>query len=261
MDDTTRSAAQESVTARVDMKIVETRVELTLTVPTAPVPPGVILPVLQTLSETLIADVSGQLETQGKRISCRAGCGACCRQLVPITEIEAGFLAELVESLPHERRTEVRNRFADVIRRLNEADLLETLRHLEQVIPEQREALSLAYFSLGVPCPFLENESCSIHPQRPLSCREYLVTSPAEHCANPAAELVEGVKLPVRFSVILGRLLDSPTPGPSPRVALPLALEWAANRPDASPTRPGPEWVTRLLRLLSGREIPDQNRE
>jgi Fe-S-cluster containining protein len=261
MDDKTPSAAPESLTAQVDMKIAGTRVQLTLTVPTAPVPPGAILPVLQTLSEAVGADVADKLETQGKRISCRAGCGACCRQLVPITETEARYLAELVESMPQERQTEIRSRFADVLRRLDEADLLETLRHLERIIPEKREALSLAYFSLGIPCPFLENESCSIHSQRPLICREYLVTSPAEHCANPAAELVEGVKLPVRLSMILARLPDSSTPGPSPRVALPLALEWAANHSEGSPARPGPEWVTRLFRLLSGREIPDQIRE
>jgi Fe-S-cluster containining protein len=36
-----------------------------------------------------------------------------------------------------------------------------------------------------MPCPFLEDESCSIHPDRPLVCREYLVTSPAELCAGP----------------------------------------------------------------------------
>jgi hypothetical protein len=33
------------------------------------------------------------------------------------------------------------------------------------------------YFLQGVACPFLEAESCGIHPDRPLACREYLVTS------------------------------------------------------------------------------------
>jgi len=140
MHDVTPSTAQESVTPQVDMKLAGTRVHLTLTVPMAPVPPGAILPVLQTLSEAVGANVASELETQGKRISCRAGCGACCRQLVPITEIEARYLGELVESLAQERQTEIRRRFADVLRRLNKADLLETLRHLERFIPEKREA-------------------------------------------------------------------------------------------------------------------------
>ncbi len=41
------------------------------------------------------------------------------------------------------------------------------------------------YFHLGIACPFLEDESCSIHADRPISCREYLVTSPAVNCADP----------------------------------------------------------------------------
>ena len=45
-------------------------------------------------------------------------------------------------------------------------------------------------------CPFLEEESCSIHPDRPLVCREYLVTSPAELCAGPTQEGVTPVAVP-----------------------------------------------------------------
>ena len=49
---------------------------------------------------------------------------------------------------------------------------------------------------MGVPCPFLEDESCSIHPERPLVCREYLVTSPAALCAGPTQEGVTPVAVP-----------------------------------------------------------------
>src|SRR5208337_4130908 len=100
MAETTPSDAQDFVTAQVDLQVAGTRVQFALTVPTAPVPPGAILPVFQTLSEAIQADVASGLEEQGKRISCRAGCGACCRQLVPITKIEARYLAELVDSMP-----------------------------------------------------------------------------------------------------------------------------------------------------------------
>jgi Fe-S-cluster containining protein len=242
------------------MKIAGTQFHLKLSVPTASVPPGAVLPVLHAFSEAIEADVSSNLEAKGKRVSCRAGCGACCRQLVPITEIEARDIAELVNTLPEERQTEIKRRFADAIRRLDEVGLHETLRHLERVNPENKQALGLDYFGLGIPCPFLEHESCSIHSQRPLICREYLVTSPAEHCANLSAKVV-GVKLPVRLSEVLARLLDSSTSGASPPVLLTLALEWAANHPGVSPARPGPEWVTRLFELLSGRDLPEPTGE
>jgi len=252
MAETTPSDAQDFVTAQVDLQVAGTRVQFALTVPTAPVSPGAILPVFQTLSEAIQADVASGLEEEGKRISCRAGCGACCRQLVPITKIEARYLAELVDSMPEPRQSEIRSRFAEVIRRLEEAGILETLRHPEWVLPETKEKLGLTYFGLGIPCPFLENESCSIYENRPLVCREYLVTSPPEHCANPAGKLVEGVKLLVGMSGFLARFAESAPPGPGSGVVLPLALEWAASHPDESPARPGPEWVERLFRMVAG---------
>jgi len=252
MAETTPSDAQDFVTAQVDLQVAGTRVQFALTVPTAPVSPGAILPVFQTLSEAIQADVASGLEEEGKRISCRAGCGACCRQLVPITKIEARYLAELVDSMPQPRQSEIRSRFAEVIRRLEEAGILETLRHPEWVLPETKEKLGLTYFGLGIPCPFLENESCSIHENRPLVCREYLVTSPPEHCANPAWKLVEGVNLLVRMSGFLARFAESEPPGPGSWVVLPLALEWAASHPDESPARPGPVWVERLFQMVAG---------
>ena len=40
---------------------------------------------------------------RGVRVSCRAGCGACCRQLVPIAEAEARRIRDLVEAMPEPR--------------------------------------------------------------------------------------------------------------------------------------------------------------
>ena len=119
-----------------------------------------------------------------------------------------------------------------------------------------RSSLGLAYFRLGLPCPFLESESCSIHPDRPLACREYLVTSPAANCAKPSKENIERVELPMRLSTILPRL-DHPTaPAATLWVPLILALELAETQPDLSSRRPGPEWMTLLFEQLSGRPVP-----
>ena len=222
MAETTTSSTPDFVTAQVDVQVAGTRVQFDVTVPTAPVPPGAVLPVFQTLSAAIQADVASGLEEEGKQVSCRAGCGACCRQLVPITKIEARALAELVDAMPEPRKNEIRARFADVNRRLDEAGLLEILRHPEWVLPENKEGLGLKYFGLGIPCPFLENESCSIHEDRPLVCREFLVTSPPEHCANPAGKLVEGVKLLVRMSKYLVSFGEPGPPGPGSWVVLPL---------------------------------------
>ncbi len=232
------------------------RLEFDLTVPTAPVRPTAVLPVLHSLWTTIEAGLVEDVERQGRRISCGPGCGACCRQLVPISRIEARRLAELLEELPEPRRSAVRNRFAEAIRRLDEAGLLEALRRPESLGADDRLPLGLDYFQLGIACPFLEEESCSIHPDRPLACREYLVTSPAENCANPTRDNIEGVSMPLRLSGKLARFTEASGAGSATWVPLVLAPEWAEAHPDPSPARPGPEWVTLLFRELTGKELP-----
>jgi hypothetical protein len=105
--------------------------------------------------------------------------------------------------------------------------------------------MSLAYFTLRVPCPFLEEESCSIHPERPLVCREYLVTSPAELCAGPQQEGVTPLPVP-KLSPVARRLQgDADAWFP-----LALLLAWRRRHTPASIKRTGPDWVQRFLRKL-----------
>ena len=67
-----------------------------------------LLPMAQNLSEGIVNATVREIEARGGRISCCKGCGACCRQLVPISETEARRIAELVESRPEPRRSQVR---------------------------------------------------------------------------------------------------------------------------------------------------------
>ena len=60
---------------------------------------------------------------EGKEIRCKAGCGACCRQLVAISSIEARFLSELVAAMPAERQAVIRERFREGIRKLEDAEI------------------------------------------------------------------------------------------------------------------------------------------
>src|SRR3954471_12876652 len=63
---------------------------------------------LQSVSENLVAEA-------GKTISCAKGCGACCRQLVPISPAEAHAIREIVESMPQPRQSIIRERFAAAV--------------------------------------------------------------------------------------------------------------------------------------------------
>src|SRR5262249_8293966 len=173
------------------------------------------------------------VEEQGPQISCKKGCGACCRQLVPLAPAEARHIRDLVNELPEPRRTEIRTRFAEARRQLEAAGLLEQLLHTDQWADGERRSVGLKYFQQRIPCPFLEEESCSIYADRPIVCREYLVTSPPENCTRPAAGAIQGVELPFKMWTALARFDTVP---PSARcvrwVPLILAPEWGEAHPD-----------------------------
>ena len=103
----------------------------------------------------------------------------------------------------------------------------------------------------------IETFVAEIHAQRPLACREYLVTTPAANCARPTAETVRLVPLGTKVSRAVGRLgQDRPTPV-MPHVPLVLALEWADAHAEGPPLRTGPELLREVFERLAGKAIPE----
>lgn len=228
----------------------QTRIPL----PTVPLPPRALLTLARQLTSAMVGLAEAAVRDQGREISCKAGCGACCRQLVPVTETEARDLRDLIEEIPEPHRQMIRDRFAAGRERLAEAGLLDALQNTATV--SDRIALGLDYFRLGIACPFLEDESCSIHPERPLSCREFLVTSPPENCSAPSAETIRHVVLPTRPMPAFSTL-DGPSETGSIRwVPLLLAPEWAESHPEPEPTVPGPELMQRFMVALNEQKFP-----
>lgn len=187
-------------------------IEFSVDVPKGYTTPKKMLPVFRSACGSIVRAGIARVESIGRDISCGPACGACCRQMVPIAETEASAIRDLVEEMPGERRSVVKKRFADAVARLDSVGLLDRFRSETQPTgPEYRE-LGLKYFQLGIPCPFLENESCSIHPDRPLVCREYLVVSPPENCRRTNGQPVEVVRMPLEASKALADLGNSWTP-------------------------------------------------
>jgi Fe-S-cluster containining protein len=238
----------EWITGKGVLSIAGTPVELEVTVPAQPVRLTKMLPIFQQLTNAVVDVGVGKAEAAGEQISCAKGCGACCRQLVPIAESEAYQLQELVNAMPEPRRTTMRARFAAAQAQLQAAGLFTRILFPGELSVEEKQRLGLDYFGQGIACPFLEDESCSIHPDRPLACREYLVTSPAENCAAPSAETVQCVEVPSSVSRIVQRLTATRA---VPWVPLIAALDWAAEHPDPSAARSGPEWMQAVFQQLT----------
>jgi Fe-S-cluster containining protein len=209
-----------------------------------------LLPIVQNLENAIINRVSQEAEAAGKPISCRAGCGACCRQLVPVSLFEAEALTDWLQTLPEEQLAELQQRFHRALLALRNAGVLDSILDGSWTLDDERATqLAVDYFHAGVPCPFLEDESCSIHPIRPLVCREYLVTSPPALCQDPSIYDVSGVRLPLRLSRALhafGQQMEQDRRGWIPLVFL-LAWGKSGARPGDRVAGTGPEVLKAFL--------------
>jgi Fe-S-cluster containining protein len=166
---------------------------------------------------------------------------------------EAEALAAWIQSLPETRRQELEQRFDEALRKLASSGLINRMVEEDWLAEtESARQLTMEYLYQRVPCPFLEDESCSIHPFRPLICREYLVTSPAEHCYDPAALKAEPVPLPLRFSQALssiGAKLENDSHGWIPLIFL-FAWMKAGAHPGQSVSGEGPRVLYEFVKNL-----------
>jgi Fe-S-cluster containining protein len=241
-----------SLKGTIELRVGPRATKLHVTVPRGDVELGAVLPVARQMTEAVVKWAVTDAETAGKAISCRAGCGACCRQPVPVGHAEARRLSRLVDEMPEPRRSAVRGRFEDALVRLGKTDLLQRQAALAAADTGGRPQdyyleWCRDYFRLELACPFLEDESCSIHPERPLICREYLVTSPASECASLSCDNIR--RVPIKASVFNAvRKLEHGS-GLGHWMPLVTALKWAPFAGKIEP-RAALDWVRSLQQFL-----------
>jgi len=194
-----------------------------------------VLPVLYAIDDTAIGLAVEREVRAGKSVSCAKGCSACCRaQPVPVTPPEALALLKLVEALPAVQQTEIRQKFADAVERIDRAGLLPLLSREEPLTSkEQARQVARQYFDLKIACPFLVDDACGIYVDRPFVCRQYLVTSPAALCNDPFVNPVKPIAMPLRPAMELLLISEKWLGTPQYTVPLTLALEHAARHRDS----------------------------
>ncbi len=241
-----------AVVFNIEMVVGEHTLEASARVPDGMMRLAGLLPILQAFDDAVVGVAADKAIRAGREIPCRAGCAACCRQLVPIGEAEAVHLAELVGAMPAERQAVLRERFEEALGALKDRGLLARLRRPASLKSlAVRRKIGEQYLQCDLPCPFLEEESCSIYPHRPLACREYLVMSLAENCRRPGPDTIQKVALPVKFSEVLYTFGDGFGAQSTRWLPLVLALEWAVRHARRQPAFPGPQLFSNFLAVVS----------
>ena len=244
----------ELLKAAVELQIAGRKLQLEAPIPAGPTQLSDLLPFLRYVTDRFVDASVEKAQEEGLTVSCQKGCGACCRQLVPISAIEAQRLKALVEQMPEPRKSTLLARFEAARQQLQATGLLEKLREPRRINDEDVDPVGLTYFQQRIACPFLEEESCSIYEERPLACREYLVVNPPEDCAQPTVDSIKPVPILVRVAKTVRMLNVEKAPSTPPWVALILILEQADADPDEMSPQPGPELVREIINLLSGRD-------
>ena len=221
-------------------------------VPTGFVPVTAIVPLMRSMGAKMQELEQGRAVDQGQVVSCRKGCAACCRMLVPLSAPEAFAFKQFYDQLPVERQRVLRSRIESSQARLHEAGLLAPLNDVAEsqilLTDATLEPLNRAYYALRMPCPFLEDEHCTIYEERPAACRELLVTSPPELCQDLTNPAIRAIPVSVRISTTLGLLWAELTGTAERLIPLPVALDWALrHQEDRHRTWPGHELFDKLL--------------
>ena len=214
-----------------------------------------LLPVLQDFTGAVVEMAKQVAEREGKSISCCAGCDACCFQLVPIAPVEAIHLEQVIEAMPEPRQSTIRKRFTEAVEQLQEEGMLERLEAAmlaNNLDSAERQQMSDDYIGMKLPCPFLEEGSCSIYADRPLICREYLVTSPAVNCEHPTPETIDQLPLAAKPTQALTAhsTTESDNAAKQRWLPLPLALRFVAavDQENWHVERPAFELITEFLK-------------
>jgi len=190
--------------------------------------------------------IEGRLRVlpDGQSASCRAGCAACCYQLVVISPMEAHAIAAFVRERPA-LEAALENRLAAWTAAVAACPTLPgLLERFEEAAgymeSEEGAELERQYWEARLPCPFLEGDRCSVYPVRPFGCREHHVVSDAALCSQDLdAPTPAGTRLETRF---VANWAGSTCFGLPDRVLLlPEALDHAEAHPEEAERRTEPE--------------------
>jgi Fe-S-cluster containining protein len=212
-----------------------------------------IVPLAKTISSRLSDALLEELRADGISIPCKKGCAACCSYLIPLSVPEVFRLRDEIAQMPSEESRRITEALLVNAKKIldNSRTGVEKNSSAKTNLNIQAARLSRWYSSLKMSCPFLSNDLCITYDQRPVACREHVVTTAAKLCQEKWSDQALSVAMPVRITDVLSQLsaeLESSSPE---AIMLPLALPWAENNLTRGQRQwPAIEMVERLFEIV-----------
>jgi len=211
-----------------------------------------IVPLARSLSTLIARTVLADALTAGQNVPCRKGCSHCCKHLVPLSVPEAFRLSADLEALPPNRRRAVTDRFISNAQQLILAgppDVpAETIRSEDGTTVSPTGACGRWYAECALTCPLADGDLCGLYDQRPIACREHMVTSDPALCEGFQPGRGRLLPMPVSMLDALVDLTSQVEATQPEAIIMSLAPAWVQlNRPRQERTWPAMELVARLI--------------
>lgn len=211
-----------------------------------------IVPLARKLSTKMAIAFLADLRKNGLSVPCRKGCCACCSSLIPMSVPEVFRMREELLAMPND----VSNRILGACIHTAETILNKTRRtsYLEGFSKSGKPRISQInkwYGKLKLACPLLSGDLCTLYEQRPLACREHIVTGSSDSCQKDRKCRPNVTPMPVSVLETLGQLAGELEQTDVEAVMLPFSFAWAQdNIKRAERTWPAVEMVKRFVKIL-----------
>lgn len=186
------------------------------------------VPLARTISTKLALTVLDSLGKNGQYVPCCKGCSACCSCLIPLSVPEVFCLREELLTMPTDDSSRVLPSCLKTAERI--LDNFPQTFCSEDFCSKGQSSIGQInkwYAGLELVCPFLSEGLCSLYEQRPLACREHIVTDSVFFCKADHKGEPNVVQMPVSILEVLGLLTAELEQSDVEAIMLPLAFAWA----------------------------------
>lgn len=221
-----------------------------------------IVPAARKLSSKIAIAVRERITENNQSVPCQKGCSACCSSLIPLSVPEVFRLSEEFLAMPSERSNHLlRNCIATAEKILSKAKRTACMESFSKNAKTGTSQINKWYGDLKLACPFLCENLCVLYEERPLACREHIVTGSSDSCQNGRKCRPNVAAMPVSVLEAMGQLASELEGTDVEAIMLPFSLAWVQDNIDRAERRwPAKDMVLRFVEILKEKALRKRNR-